>query len=44
MKKAEGRGQKVAIWCVALRPKARRLWIKGGWHPPDEDPRQIKEF
>jgi hypothetical protein len=24
--------------------KARRLWIKGGWHPPDEDPRQIKEF
>ncbi len=18
--------------------KARRLWIKGGWHPPDEDP------
>ncbi|MCF2145472.1 HNH endonuclease [Desmonostoc muscorum LEGE 12446] len=21
--------------------KARRLWIKGGWHPPDEDPRQV---
>jgi hypothetical protein len=20
--------------------KARRFWIKGGWHPPDEDPRQ----
>ncbi len=20
--------------------KAGRLWIKGGWHPPDEDPRQ----
>ncbi|NEU71331.1 HNH endonuclease [Hassallia byssoidea VB512170] len=20
--------------------KARRLWIKGGWHPPSEDPRQ----
>ncbi|MDZ8035015.1 HNH endonuclease [Nostoc sp. DedSLP04] len=20
--------------------KARRLWIKGGWHPPDEDPQQ----
>ena len=19
--------------------KARRLWLKGGWHPPDEDPR-----
>ncbi|MEJ6486774.1 HNH endonuclease [Nostoc punctiforme UO1] len=24
--------------------KARRLWLKGGWHPPDEDPRQVKEF
>jgi HNH endonuclease len=23
--------------------KARRLWIKGGWHPPDEDPRQESE-
>lgn len=21
--------------------KARRLWIKGGWHPPDEDVRQV---
>ncbi|MBD2346165.1 HNH endonuclease [Anabaena subtropica] len=21
--------------------KARRLWIKGGWHPPDEDLRKI---
>jgi HNH endonuclease len=21
--------------------KARRLWIKGGWHPSDEDPRQV---
>lgn len=20
--------------------KARRFWVKGGWHPPDEDPRQ----
>jgi len=20
--------------------KARRLWVKGGWHPPDEDPKQ----
>jgi hypothetical protein len=20
--------------------KARRLWIKGGWHPPEEDPKQ----
>ncbi len=20
--------------------KARRLWMRGGWHPPDEDPRQ----
>ena len=20
--------------------KARRMWLKGGWHPPDEDPRQ----
>ncbi|RUT08497.1 hypothetical protein DSM106972_016650 [Dulcicalothrix desertica PCC 7102] len=20
--------------------KARRLWIKGGWHPPLEDPRR----
>jgi hypothetical protein len=19
--------------------KARRLWIRGGWHPPDDDPR-----
>jgi len=24
--------------------KARRLWLKGGWHSPDEDPRQVKEF
>jgi hypothetical protein len=22
--------------------KARRLWVKGGWHPPDEDPKQKK--
>lgn len=21
--------------------KARRLWIQGGWYPPDEDPRQV---
>ena len=21
--------------------KARRLWIKGGWHPPAEDPRLV---
>jgi hypothetical protein len=20
--------------------KARRLWMRGGWHPPNEDPRQ----
>lgn len=20
--------------------KARRLWIRGGWHPPEDDPRQ----
>lgn len=20
--------------------KARRFWVKGGWHPPDDDPRQ----
>jgi hypothetical protein len=20
--------------------KARRMWAKGGWHPPSEDPRQ----
>jgi len=20
--------------------KARRLWVKGGWHPPDKDPKQ----
>ena len=20
--------------------KARRFWIRGGWHPPDKDPRQ----
>jgi 5-methylcytosine-specific restriction endonuclease McrA len=20
--------------------RARRLWIRGGWHPPDQDPRQ----
>jgi hypothetical protein len=23
--------------------KARRFWIKGGWHPPDEDPLQKVE-
>ena len=23
--------------------KARRLWIRGGWHPPDEDSRQGSE-
>jgi hypothetical protein len=23
--------------------KARRLWIKGGWHPPLDDPRQCRE-
>ena len=23
--------------------KARRLWMRGGWHPPDEDPRQGSE-
>lgn len=23
--------------------KARRLWVRGGWHPPDEDPRQAGE-
>lgn len=23
--------------------KARRLWVKGGWHPPDKDPRQEAE-
>jgi HNH endonuclease len=22
--------------------KARRLWLRGGWHPPDQDPRQSK--
>lgn len=21
---------------------ARRLWLRGGWHPPDHDPRQLK--
>lgn len=21
--------------------KARRLWVRGGWHPPDDDPRQL---
>ena len=21
--------------------KARRLWVQGGWHPPDQDPRQV---
>ncbi len=23
--------------------KVRRLWTKGGWHPPDEDPRKSDE-
>ncbi|AFZ60706.1 HNH endonuclease [Anabaena cylindrica FACHB-243] len=23
--------------------KARRFWVKGGWHPPYEDPRQKEE-
>ncbi len=23
--------------------KARRFWVKGGWHPPNEDPRQENE-
>jgi HNH endonuclease len=24
--------------------KARRLWIKGGWHPPVHDPREQKQI
>ena len=23
--------------------KARRLWMRGGWHPPEQDPRQGSE-
>jgi len=24
--------------------KARRFWVKGGWHPPNEDPRQKDDY